>query len=83
MDDKDRLGTKLREKEKAEEDLYFSHRELIEKMKQQKATAEAAFGRLIRSNCMYSLTRGDRSAFYIANPQRARLETLDTPKALT
>jgi hypothetical protein len=37
MDEKDRLGAKLREKEKAEEDRYFAQRdrELIEKLKQQ------------------------------------------------
>jgi Zn-finger nucleic acid-binding protein len=42
MDEKDRLGTKLREKEKAEEDRYFAQRdrELIEKLKQSQATAE-------------------------------------------
>jgi len=42
MAEKDRLGTKLRDKEKAEEDNYFARRdrELIEKMKQQK-TSEA------------------------------------------
>jgi len=38
-DDKDRFGDKLRDKEKAEEDLYFSQRDrkLLERMKQQKA----------------------------------------------
>jgi len=43
MDEKDRLGNKLKEKEKAEEDHYFAERdrELLEKLRQQKAsTAE-------------------------------------------
>jgi len=42
MDEKDRLGTKLWEKEKAEEDRYFAQRdrELIEKLKQTQTTAE-------------------------------------------
>jgi len=42
MDEKDRLGTKLREKEKAEEDRYFAQRdrELIDKLKQGKVSAE-------------------------------------------
>jgi rubrerythrin len=42
MDDKDRLGTKLREKEKAEEDRYFAQRdrELIEKLKKEKAATD-------------------------------------------
>jgi rubrerythrin len=44
MAEKDRLGDKLREKEKAEEDRYFAQRdrELIEKMKQQQASASEA-----------------------------------------
>ena len=44
MDEKDRLGAKLREKEKAEEDRYFAQRdrELIEKLKQQQTTTEEA-----------------------------------------
>jgi hypothetical protein len=42
MDEKDRLGSKLREKEKAEEDRYFAQRdqELIEKLKREKSSAE-------------------------------------------
>jgi len=42
MDEKDRFGAKLREKEKAEEDRYFAQRdrELIEKLKQQQSTQE-------------------------------------------
>jgi hypothetical protein len=41
MDEKDRLGAKIRDKEKAEEDRYFAKRdrELIEKLKQQQAAA--------------------------------------------
>jgi phage FluMu protein Com len=44
MDEKDRVGAKLREKEKAEEDRYFARRdrELIEKMKQEQAATEDA-----------------------------------------
>ena len=40
-DEKDRFGDKLRDKERAEEDLYFNQRDkaLLEKMKQQKAAA--------------------------------------------
>lgn len=39
MDEKDRLGAKLREKEKAEEDRYFAQRdkELLEKLKEQQS----------------------------------------------
>lgn len=41
-DDKDRLGEKLRQKEKAEEDRYFSERDraLLERLRQQKTAAE-------------------------------------------
>jgi rubrerythrin len=44
MDEKDRVGTKLRDKEKAEEDRYFAQRdqELIAKLKQKQAAAEEA-----------------------------------------
>ena len=50
MDEKDRLGGKLREKEKAEEDHYFAQRdkELLEKMKQQQAEAQEANQALMR-----------------------------------
>jgi len=43
-DDKDRFGNKLRDKERGEEDRYFSERDraLLEKLKQQKAGAEPA-----------------------------------------
>jgi uncharacterized protein with PIN domain len=42
MDEKDRLGGKLKEKEKAEEDRYFAERdrELLEKLRQQQSSAE-------------------------------------------
>lgn len=45
VDEKDRFGEKLRDKQKAEEDRYFSARdkELLEKLKRQKSgAAEAA-----------------------------------------
>lgn len=44
MAEKDRLGDKLRDKEKVEEDRYFAQRdrELIEKMKQAQAAQEEA-----------------------------------------
>lgn len=44
MDEKDRLGTKLRDKERADEDRYFAQRdrELLEKLKREKKTAEEA-----------------------------------------
>ena len=48
--EKDRLGEKLRDKQKGEEDRYFSarDRELLEKLKQQKAAgAEAAPGAML------------------------------------
>jgi len=40
MDEKDRLGGKLKEKEKAEEDRYFAERdrELLEKLRQQQSS---------------------------------------------
>ena len=43
-DEKDHLGDKLRDKERAEEDSYFSQRdkELLEKLKRQKAEAGKA-----------------------------------------
>ena len=43
-DEKDRFGDKLRDKERAEEDLYFNQRDkaLLEKLRQQKAGAEPA-----------------------------------------
>ncbi len=44
MDEKDRFGAKLRDKEKAEEDRYFAQRdkELLEKLKQQASAPETA-----------------------------------------
>ena len=53
-DDKDRLGEKLHQKEKAEEDRYFAERdrELIAKLKQaQAAEQEAMIRELARSRC--------------------------------
>jgi ssDNA-binding Zn-finger/Zn-ribbon topoisomerase 1 len=46
MAEKDRLGDKLHDKEKGEEDRYFARRdrELIQKMKQAPATPEEAAG---------------------------------------
>ena len=45
-DDKDRFGDKLRDKERAEEDVYFGQRDkaLLEKMRQKQAAAAAAGG---------------------------------------
>jgi hypothetical protein len=42
MDEKDRLGGKLKEKEKAEEDRYFAERDrhLLDKLRQQQLSAE-------------------------------------------
>ncbi|HJQ83251.1 MAG TPA: zf-TFIIB domain-containing protein [Candidatus Binatia bacterium] len=42
VDEKDRLGDKLRQKEKAEEDRFFAERDkaLLEKLRQQRSTAE-------------------------------------------
>ena len=44
MDEKNRLGEKLREKEKAEEDRYFAERdrELLAKLKRQQSGTEEA-----------------------------------------
>jgi ribosomal protein L37AE/L43A len=44
MDEKDRLGAKLREKGQGDEDRYFSQRdqELLEKLKQQQAASQEA-----------------------------------------
>src|SRR5215510_8804991 len=44
MDEKDRLGAKLREREKADEDRYIAQRdaELIEKLKQQQSSQQNA-----------------------------------------
>jgi rubrerythrin len=44
MDEKDRLGAKLREREQAEEDRYFAQRdkELLEKLKQQQTEPQEA-----------------------------------------
>ena len=44
MDEKDRLGAKLRGKEKAEEDRYFAQRdeELIKKLKEQQSSEQEA-----------------------------------------
>lgn len=54
MAEKDHLGTKLRDKEKAEEDNYFARRdrELIEKLKQQTTTeAETALRQQALMRC--------------------------------
>ncbi|MBI3303695.1 MAG: zf-TFIIB domain-containing protein [Deltaproteobacteria bacterium] len=54
MDEKDRLGSKLREKERAEEDRYFAERdrELIAKLKQgQEAEEEKMVRELARNRC--------------------------------
>jgi hypothetical protein len=50
MDEKDRLGAKLREKEKAEEDRYFAQRDkdLLEKLKQQQAEQQETEQALMR-----------------------------------
>lgn len=53
-DDKDRLGEKLREAERAREDQYFAQRdrELVEKMKQSKeADAEAQARAAAKARC--------------------------------
>jgi len=44
MDEKDRLGNKLRDKERADEDRYFAQRdkELLEKLKQQQSGEQEA-----------------------------------------
>lgn len=46
MDEKDRLGAKLRGKEKAEEDRYFAQRdeELIKKLKEQQSSEQEMIG---------------------------------------
>ncbi len=54
MDEKDRLGTKLREKERAEEDRYFAERdhELITKLRQvREAEQEKTVRELARFRC--------------------------------
>lgn len=54
MNEKDRLGTKLREKERAEEDRYFAERdrELIAKLKQaHEAEQEKTVRELARFRC--------------------------------
>src|SRR5262245_35017666 len=54
MDEKDRLGSKLKEKEKAEEDHYFAERdrELLEKLRQQRSSvAETALRQQARMRC--------------------------------
>lgn len=45
-DEKDRLGDKLREREKAEEDRYFAERDriLLEKLREQRVATQAAAG---------------------------------------
>lgn len=50
MDEKDRLGAKLREKEKAEEDRYFAQRdkELLEKLRQEQAEPQEITHALMR-----------------------------------
>jgi hypothetical protein len=50
MDEKDRLGAKLREKEKAEEDRYFAQRDkdLLEKLKQRQAEPQETEQALMR-----------------------------------
>ena len=53
-DDKDRLGNKLADKEKAEEDRYFAERDrqLVEKLRQKENVAEEARAReLARMRC--------------------------------
>jgi hypothetical protein len=51
-DDKDRLGDKLRQKEKAEEDRFFAERDkaLVEKLRRSKASPEKA-GETARMQC--------------------------------
>src|SRR5947209_1898994 len=54
IDEKDRLGDKLREVERAREDLYFAERDrkLLEGLRQAKAgEAEAALKDLTRGRC--------------------------------
>jgi DNA repair exonuclease SbcCD ATPase subunit len=61
-DEKDRLGEKLRQKEKAEEDRFFAEREkaLLEKMRHEKtADAEQDLRALTRDRCPKCGTRLD------------------------
>jgi hypothetical protein len=54
MHEKDPFGDKLREKERAEEDLYFAKRdrELLEKLRgQDESTREAAVREIARGRC--------------------------------
>lgn len=53
MDEKDRLGAKLRDKERAEEDRYFAQRdkELIEKLKQKQISDQEAVQQLALLRC--------------------------------
>jgi ribosomal protein L37AE/L43A len=59
MDEKDRLGAKLREKEKAEEDRYFAQRdkELLEKLKQQQAAPTEAVQQQALMHCPKCATK--------------------------
>jgi len=53
MDEKDRLGTKLQEKGRADEDRYFAQqdREALEKLKQLKQSAEAEVNKEVLMRC--------------------------------
>jgi hypothetical protein len=71
MDEKDRLGNKLREAEKGREDQYFTQRdrELIAKLKSAKADeADAALTDAVRMRCpkcgnrLHQVTRHDVTA---------------------
>jgi len=62
VDEKDRLGEKLRQKEKAEEDRFFAERDkaLLERLRQQRSAAELGEVReLARMRCPKD---GDRLA---------------------
>jgi hypothetical protein len=52
-DEKDRLGEKLRKKEKAEEDRFFAERDkaLIEKLRREKSAAESATREAVHMHC--------------------------------
>ncbi len=54
VDEKDRFGDKLRQKEKADEDRFFAERDkaLLEKLRQQRTAGESAELRdLVRMRC--------------------------------
>jgi hypothetical protein len=62
VDEKDRLGDKLRQKEKAEEDRFFAERDkaLIEKLRREKSTIDVEQVReLTRMRCPKDGTRLD------------------------